>query len=418
MDLPQDIPAPPPPARPAVRDINVACQSIYDVHLNVVAYEVLYRSGDENRAVVTDGNQATSELLLSAVVDIGLERIVGVKPAFVNLTREFLLGHLPLPLDSRRLVLEILEDVTIDQELVDGVSRLVAQGYALAVDDAIFRDDLIPLLSLASFVKIELPAIPKSRLREHVQRFRQYPVKLLAEKVETLDEFTHCRELGFEYFQGFFLSRPQMIPGRRRRPSEFAVLQVLARLSDPNVSVAQLEEIIKNDAALSYRLLRYLNSARFGRHAKITSLRHVILLLGLQSIRTLAMLMSLAGTVQKPGHLLKDATQRAVMCEKLARLLNRHDASACFTAGLISSLDAVFDVPLAEILESLPLADDLKDAILGHRGEIGEVLHCAIANERADWDAMRCGGLTSEEIRDAYLFAIQEVTELWSSLGG
>ena len=400
-----------------MQDIYVARQSIYDAQLRVAGYEVLFRGSHENRAVVADGNQATSELLLSAVVDIGLERVVGSKLAFVNLTREFLLGHHPLPLDSRQLVLEILEDVIIDQELIDGVARLVSDGYALALDDAVFRDELAPLLRLASIVKIELPSIPTGDLPFHVQQFRRYPVKLLAEKVETLEEFTRCRDLGFEYFQGFFLSRPQMISGKRGRPSEIAVLQVLGRLSDPDVRIDELEQIIKNDAALSYKLLRYINSARFSRPTKIESLRQVILLLGLQGIRTMAMLAALAGTLRRPGDLLKDATQRALMCEQLARLQDNGEASACFTAGLISSLDAVFELPLPEILALLPLTDDLKRAVLEHQGDIGEVLHCAIANERADWDAIRCGTLTPDEIRGAYLFAIREVAELWSLLG-
>ena len=400
----------------AARDIYVARQSIYDAQLNVAGYEVLYRGGPENRAVILDGDQATSELLLNAVVDIGLERIVGTKMAFVNLTRGFLLGHNPLPLGNRQLVLEILEDVTIDQELVDGVASLVSQGYVLALDDAVFREELIPLLKLAAIVKIELPAIAKGHLASHVQRFRGYPVKLLAEKVETLEEFTECRELGFEYFQGFFLSRPQMIPGKQRRPSEIAVLQVLSRLSDPDVSVDELERIIRNDGALSYKLLRYINSARFALQTRIESLRQVILLLGLQGVRTMAMLASLAGTVQKPGDLLKDAIQRAVMCERLATLLMREDTSAYFTAGLISSLDAVFDLPMADVLTSLPLSDELKHAVLRHQGAIGVVLHCAIAIERADWDAIDCDGLATGEIRSAYLSAIDEVNELWSAL--
>ena len=405
-------------SRSAASDVYVARQSIYDAKLRVAGYEVLYRSSHENRAVVADGNQATSDLLLNAVVDIGLERVVGEKLAFVNLTREFLLGRHPLPLDNRQLVLEILEDVVIDEELVGGVSDLVARGYVLALDDAVFRDELKPLLGLATIVKIELPAIPKADLASHVRRFREYPVKLLAEKVETVEEFDRCRELGFEYFQGFFLSRPQMIPGKRRQANEVAVFQLLRRLSDPNVTVDELERIIKDDTVLSYKLLRYINSARFALHTRVESLRQVILSLGLQGVRTMAMLAALAGTEHKSGDLMKDATQRAVMCEHLGRLSKHLEPSACFTAGLTSSLDAVFDLSMEEVLASLPLSSALKAAVEQHEGEIGEVLQCAIAVERADWDAIRCGHLTPDEIRSAYLSAIDEVTELWASLGG
>jgi EAL and modified HD-GYP domain-containing signal transduction protein len=404
------------PDSSAPNDIYVARQSIYDVNLKVIGYEVLFRCSRENRAIVVDGNQATSQLLMNAVIDIGLERIVGEKLAFINFTRGFLLGDLPLPLAPARLVLEILEDVTIDEELVAGLGRLVKQGYAFALDDALFREELIPLLQLSCIVKVELPAIPTHELEDHVRHFRNYPVTLLAEKVETVEEFNHCRLLGFQYFQGFFLSRPQMIPGKKQRASDIAVLQVLGKLSDPNVSVGELEQIIKNDAALSYNLLRYINSARFALQTRIESLRQVILLLGLQGVRTMAMLAALAGTTQKPGDVLRDATQRALLCEKLGRLLNDLDASTCFTAGLISSLDAVFDLPVCDILEALPLSDGLKGAVLRHEGSVGEVLHCAIAIEHADWNEITCRGLTPTQIRAAYLSAIGEVTVLWASL--
>jgi EAL and modified HD-GYP domain-containing signal transduction protein len=405
-----------PPDSSAPNDIFVARQSIYDVNLHVIGYEVLFRGSRENRAMVVDGNQATSELLMNAVIDIGLKRIVGEKIAFINFTRGFLLGDLPLPLAPARLVLEILEDVRIDEELVAGLARLVEQGYTFALDDAVFRDELIPLLRLSCIVKVELPAIPRHELEDHVRHFRNYPVVLLAEKVETLEEFNRCRLLGFQYFQGFFLSRPQMIPGKKQCASDIAVLQVLGKLSAPNVSVSELEQIIKNDAALSYKLLRYINSARFALYTRIESLRQVILLLGVQGIRTMAMLAALAGTTHKPGDVLRDATQRAMLCEKLARLLSDLDPSACFTAGLISSLDAVFDLPVFDILESLPLSDALKRAVLRHEGSVGEVLHCAIAIERAEWDAITCRGLTPAQIRAAYLSAIDEVAVLWASL--
>ncbi len=334
----------------ALRDIYVARQSIYDAELNVVGYEVLYRNSQENRAAVSDGNQATSELLLNAAVEIGLERVVGDKLAFVNLTREFLIGRHPLPLDNGQLVLEILEDVAIDQELVDGVTKLVSQGYTLALDDAVYRDELVPLLKLAGIVKVELPAIPKNELDSHVQRFRGYPVKLLAEKVETQAEFKRCLQLGFEYFQGYFLSRPQMLQAKELQASQTAVLQLLAQLADPDVTIEALERLVRNDATMSYKLLRYINSSKFGIRRKIESLRQAIVLIGLQGVRTLAMLVSLAGASQKPGDLLKSAALKAIFCEKLGRLTYCRDIHVHFTAGLLSSFDAIFEIPMPEVL--------------------------------------------------------------------
>jgi c-di-GMP phosphodiesterase len=399
------------------RDIFIARQSIYDAHLNVVGYEVLFRSGRDNRALVTDGDQATSRLLLNAVVEIGLSRVVGDRLAFVNLTREFLLGNHPLPLDSRQLVLEILEDVRIDDELVDGLAKLVARGYTLALDDAVFRDDLEPLLALASVVKVEVPAIPKGELADQVRRFRRHPVKLLAEKVETMEEFTRCRDLGFEYFQGFFLARPQMIPGKQVRASDIGVLNLLSRLADPDLGIDELERLIKGDASLSFKLLRFINSARFGLRTRIDSLRQVIVLLGADGVRTMAMLISLAGAVEKPGDVLKDAMQRAVLCERIAGLLGRTDTSTYFTAGLLSALDAVLDMPLEHVAASMQLSDRLRLAVLDRQGAIGGVLTAAVAIGRAEWDAIPAVGLTAEQITGAYLSTIEEVARLWTPVG-
>jgi EAL and modified HD-GYP domain-containing signal transduction protein len=400
----------------ALRDIYIARQSIYDAELNVVGYEVLYRSSKDNKASISDGNQATSELLLNAAVEIGLERVVGNNLAFVNLTREFLIGSHPLPLDNRQLVLEILEDVSIDEELIGGVTSLVSQGYTLALDDAVFRDELVPLLNLAAIVKVELPAIPRNELVNHVRRFRGHPVKLLAEKVETQTEFKHCLQLGFEYFQGFFLSRPQMLQARELPASQVAVLKLLAQLADPDVTVEKLEGLIRNDATISYKLLRYINSSKFGLRRKIDSLRQAIVLVGLQGVRTLAMLVSLAGAAQKPGDLLKNAALRAMFCERLGKLMHCRDIHVHFTAGLLSSFDAIFEMPLPEVLKSLPLSDELRNAILKHQGLPGEAVGCVIAQERADWDSIGYGRLAPEDIRSAYLGAIDETNVLWKAL--
>ena len=273
-----------------------------------------------------------------------------------------------------------------------------------------------PLLNLAKIVKVELPAIPKNDLAHHVRQFRDYPVKLLAEKVETLDEFKQCQQLGFEYFQGYFLSRPQMLQGKQRQTSQVAILKLLAQLADPEVTIEELEGLIRNEATICCKLLRYINSSKFALRRKIDSLRQAIVLIGVQGVRTLAMLVSLAGAAQKPGDIVKDAMLRALVCEKLGRLMKYGDIHTFFTAGLVSSFDAIFDMPLPEILESLPLSEELQSAILKHQGAAGETVRCAIAHERADWNSIACGTLTPEDVRNAYLAAIDETNELWSVL--
>ncbi len=292
----------------------------------------------------------------------------------------------------------------------------MALRYRLALDDSDFRKDLVPLLNLARIVKLELPAILKPDQAEHVRQYREFAVKLLAEKVETIDEFELGLQLGFEYFQGYFLSRPQMVEGKRHQASEIAVLKLLARLADHRVTIDTLEGIVRNDAAFSVKLLRYINSAKFSFRHKIESLRQAMVLLGLDSVRTLAMLAWLASATSRPGDLSKDAVLRAVFCEKLGRLVNGRDTHSFFTAGLLSAVDVIFEMPMQQILELLPLSDELNNAILNHEGPIGGAVKGAIAVAHADWNSVGFGNLSLAWIRDAYLAAIADTNHFWLAL--
>jgi len=399
-----------------LRDVYLARQPIFDANLNVVAYEVLFRNSVENRVTIEDQNQATSELLVNAFIEIGLKAVVGEHRAFVNLPREFLTGNYPLPLEADRLVLEILEDVVIDDELLEGVGQLVERGHTIALDDVVFREDLRPLLQLAQIVKVELPAIPNHELANHVKQFRQYPVTLLAEKVETSEEFEFCKALGFNLFQGYFLSRPVMLNSRRPRNSQLAILQLIKNLAGPNFKIDKVERTIQSDVTLTYKMLHYINSSQFGMHHKISSLRQAIMLLGPSRIRTLATLVSLSGFTSKPCELLKTALQRAMFCERIGRLTHANEVQSYFVAGLLSLLDALADMPLRELLKPVPLDEEIKAALLDHDGPLGATVRYAIALERADWDRVPCGTLTSAEIRTAYVESLREVDTFWAEI--
>lgn len=391
-----------------LRDVYLARQPIFDAHEVVFAYEVLFRHSADNVAAVDEPDRATAELLLNAFVEIGLDAIVGTKRAFVNVTREFLVGSLPLPLEPERLVLEVLEDIAIDEELVRGVAALVERGYILALDDVVYGHCLDPLLRLVKIVKVELPRIERRDLPGHVERLRRFPVQLLAEKVETREEFDLCKSLGFDLFQGYVLSRPQMISGTQRPTSQVTILRLVSRLSDPEVSIDELEHLIGSDPVLAHKLLRYINSSKFSFRHRIESLRQVIVLLGVQQVRTLAMLIFIAGAFHGSTELLANTMIRALMCESLGRLAHHHDPHTFFTAGLLSNFDAVLGIPLGEILDSLQLSADLRDAVLNHSGSVGQAVRTVLAQERGDLSQVGFGRLAPGEIRDAYLWAIHE----------
>lgn len=400
------------PSDAAAVDIYLARQPIFDRSLRVVAYELLFRSNSANAAKISNPIEATAQLLLNAFVSVGLNDLVGDRKAFVNLPREFLVGKYPLPASPDQLVLEILENVEIDDELILGVKELRRQGYTIALDDVLFEPKLVPLLSLATIVKMELPLAPRSEWGRHLEQFRRYSVQVLAEKVETEEDFDHCHALGFDFFQGYFFCRPKMVAGRQLNTGQAAVLQLLSRLSDPKVSIDAVEQIFKSDGSLSYKLLRYINSSKFGLRRNIDSLRQAITLIGLSGVRTLAMLLVLSGLEARQSEVVATAVRRALFCERLARKLRTVDPSESFTAGLVSGLDAIFRVPLAGLVGTLSVSDAIRQAVLEHVGPIGEIVACARSHEQIDKLVSPCGHLSAQDVLSAFVESLAEADDL------
>jgi c-di-GMP-related signal transduction protein len=397
-------------------DIFVGRQPIYTRQLDVYAYELLFRSGESNRADITNGDRATSQVILNAFMEIGLDTVVGQKLAFINLTRDFILQDYSRVFPANRVVMEVLEDIPVDAELIAAVRRLSTQGYTIALDDFIYHDDLQPLVEIADIIKVDVLALDRMAVQEHVVLLRQYDVKLLAEKVETQDDFKYYRDLGFDYFQGYFFCRPEVIKGHRVPANRFVALQTLARLQNPDVGFRELEEIISRDVSLSYKLLRMINSAFYSLPRRVDSLRRALAMLGTRMISTWVGLIILSGIDDKPHELMVTAMVRAKMCERLAQALAQASQDAFFTVGLFSALDALMDSPMQEVLESLPLADDVKAALLSYEGLLGTVLRCVLSYERGAWHEVHCASLDRAAITDAYLQAIAWAAETSSQL--
>jgi EAL and modified HD-GYP domain-containing signal transduction protein len=259
------------------------------------------------------------------------------------------------------------------------------KGYTIALDDFIYHDELRPLIALARYIKLELPKIDIENLPKHVETLRHFKLKLLAEKVETYEQFELCKSLGVDYFQGYFLSRPETLSNKRLPVNKLAVVQILAKVHDPETTLDELERLVAADVALSYRILRFVNSAQVALNCKVDTVRRAILMTGLQQIRAWVSLIVLARLDDNPPELLRIALLRSRLCEKIAKELGRPSADSYATAGLFSTLDALLDKPISEILGSLPLKAELASALLDQSGPVGEVLRCVLSAERADW---------------------------------
>lgn len=386
--------------------VYIARQPIYTRTMHVYGYELLYRIADEDVAVIDDPGAATANLLINTLSTIGLENLVGARPAFVNFPRDFLVGDIDQLLPANRIVVEVLETVEIDAEVLAGLQRLREQGFVIALDDFIYRPEAEPLLALTAIVKLDIRAHSYRELTAQVEQLRRPQLKLLAEKIETQEEFDLCHRLGFNYFQGYFLSRPKVLQGRRVPSSKLTLIQLLAELQRPDMSVARLEELIGRDVGLSYKLLRYINSAFFNLPRPVESIQRAIVFLGTRVIQKWATLLTLSRMDDRPTDLMVTAVVRARMCELLAEARGYRTVDVCFTAGLLSVLEALLDVPMARILSSLSLAPELNLALLEHAGVPGEVLCATLDYEIGNWDALHCGELDGAAISKAYIEAV------------
>ena len=392
-------------------EVFVGRQPIFDRQLNIFGYELLFRKYEtDTKADIMDGDQATSQVILNTFMEIGLERLVGDGLAFINLTRSFVLEKYPLPIAKDRVVLEILESNIMDKALVEALKTFGSRGYQIALDEVVSPENLGPFLDIADIVKVDLMAVERSRLREYITEFRKHHVKMLAEKVETIEDFDLCKGLGFDFFQGYFLCKPNVVRGRKMPAMRLNTLRLLAELHNPNIEFQELENIVKQDVSLSYKLLRLINSAYYTRPVKVQSIRQALTLLGIKKVQAWVSLLFLSKIEEKPHELMHTAMVRAHMCELLAQKQKQKqkDTETDFTVGLFSVLDSLLDLPLAEVLSSLSFSDEINTALLQHQGRLGEELDCVLAYEKGDWDkVMDYSHNKPSDIRDAYLEALK-----------
>lgn len=388
-------------------NIFLARQPILDRHLNLYAYELLFRQGsDVNQSDVgmINGDLATSHVINNTFLEFGIERVLGDKRGFINLTHAFLTGRIPLPFDKEAVVLEILEDITVDDEVIAAVQNLSDQGYTIALDDFIYHDDLKPLIDIADIIKIDLLALTDQELIEHVQLLKTYNVKLLAEKVETSAQYQHCMDLGFDYFQGYFFCKPTVIDDKPLPENKIASLKILSELQREDISTDEVESLIKQDLTLSFKLLRCINSAAFALPKRVESLRQAVLFLGTNTIKSWAAIIALAN-VESPSsqQVLYLALVRAKMAEKLASDFNCNNETA-FMLGLFSLANVMFNKPLGTILQQLPLSEPIKIALQEGDGELGKLLMFIRTHERGSLTVMPAS-LSIAQINEAYLNA-------------
>lgn len=394
----------------------IARQPIFDSRMNVFGYELLFRNGVENCFSGIDGDQATSQVIATSAMLFGMENLLGDGKGFINFTRKSLLCDYASVLPKRQIVVEILENVEPDAEVMDACRRLKKQGYVLALDDFVYDARYDGLLKMADIVKVDFFVSDIDERRRMAEAFKPLGIKMLAEKVETREEYDQALEMGYDYFQGYFFSKPVIISKKDVPGFKINQLRILQMVNEEEMDFRGLSDLIQNEMVITYKLLRVVNSAAFGIQNKVTSIKQALNFLGENGIRKWASILLMAGLgEEKPQEQVVSSLVRAKFCELLSCVPGwQNRGASLFLIGLFSQLDAIVGRPLPELLAELPLKEEISDGILG-KGELSVTLNLIEALERGEWSeiARLANELKIQELilQDNYLKAVQ-----WASL--
>jgi c-di-GMP-related signal transduction protein len=368
--------------------VYVARQPIFKKNKKLYGYELLFRGGMSNAFPDIDGDTATSKLLSNSFFNIGIDQLTGGKVAFINFTQELLIRKIPMMFPVENMMVEILEDVSPNKEVVSACLDISGAGYAIALDDFVFKNELKPLIKLAHIIKIDFILSPIEEIKRLVNMLKGYKIKLLAEKIETYDEFKKALSMGFTYFQGYFFSKPEILSSKEITPSKITLLQIVGEANKKDCSFDKLEKLITRDVSISYKLLRYINSAFFKRACEISTIKHAIVLLGEKEIKRFISLVTTAELASdKPDELVRTSIIRARFCELLGlNSSNGTDVSELFLMGLFSLIDAMLDNTMENIMKSLPLSKNIKQALIEAKGKLVDYLRFVSYYETANWD--------------------------------
>ena len=399
-------------------DVFIARQPIFNKRKQVFAYELLFRVGNANAYAETDGDRATSNVISDSMLLFGIDTLTRGRKAFINFTRNLLLDETATTLPKDTLVIEILENIAPEKGIVNACRKLKQLGYTLALDDFVFEERYRPLVELADIVKVDYLLSSPDERRNIIDLCKPSNVRFLAEKVETEEDFNEAAGLGYSYFQGYFFSKPDILSTKDIPSGKLSYLNILHELNLPEMDFNRIETAIKRDVSISFKLLKFINSAFFSFPRQIHSIKQALLMLGIVEIRKWVSLIIMKGIGEdKTDELMVTSVVRARICELIGQELNlRERSSDLFFMGMFSLIDTFFSRPMEEMLESLPLAEETKGALLGEAGPFRNILDLVRAYEQADWakvtamcDEMKLSHL---KLADFYVASIEWANNL------
>lgn len=367
----------------AFERVHIGRQAIYDRSLNSLAYELFYRAPDGTPANLEQSDLATCSVVLSAFSELGLERVAAGKLVFLDVPHAVIQGEVPLPVPPGRVVLGVRDYEHSPGELIEAFKQRKREGFFLALDDFSYCEATAPLVELVDYVKLSVRRLGVEGVREQQRLLASERRRTIACHLDTSEDFGACVAAGCDLFQGRFLFRPQLINHKRLPHNMRTVVALLKKLRDPEVEFAEIERVVKTDAALSVAVLRFLRSASYGLRHEVKSIAQAVGLLGLREFSKWVTVVAFAATTDRPSELSLVALTRARACELVARGMNV-DPEVAFTVGLFSALDALFESSLDSLLGELPVSPEVREAVLNRAGPTGRILASVLSREDAD----------------------------------
>jgi c-di-GMP phosphodiesterase len=381
--------------------------------MDVAAYELRTNYDSVEERSEASGDQMRT--IYRMFTDSGLDEVVGERPGLVTLTSDALSEGLWKTIPKSRVMLGYMNSSDYSDNTLKLLSQVAEQGYRLAVSGNLPAECMGLLNSAAHTVVLDVTQYTPDELRKRVESLRAFKSLIAAAGVDTYDDLEYCKDLKFDFYQGHFLFRPaaqqKSIPVNRMN-----MLRLLSKLHDPKMEMVDVEKLISQDVALTYKILQYANSAAMALRSKVNSAGHAVRLIGLETIRNWSSALLLSSVDNKPRELMTSALIRARMCELLSESVKDAEKESYLSAGMLSVIDALLDCPMEKALSELPLADDIKAALIDGSGSIGKALSCSIAYERADWNNVRFNGLDPASVRAKYMTAIGWARKLTDEL--
>ncbi|MBL7003516.1 MAG: HDOD domain-containing protein [Gammaproteobacteria bacterium] len=394
-------------------DIFIARQPIFDANLSVHAYELLFRKSAENDSEnVTDSDLATSNVLMNSLIDIGLNNLVSQHMAYLNLSESFLINPDLIVIPSDQAIIEVSKKNIVVDSFKTTLNELKKRGFTIALEGFTETEEIISVFDCIDIISLDVTQQNQWDIKATVEQLKTHKVDLVATKIDTHEEFEFYKKLGIKYFQGAFFARPELVQGKSIAPKKLSILQLVAKVNNPQIKISELSEIISTDVSLSHKVFKFINSPISGLRTTIDSIQQAVTLLGLSTIKNWVTVMALTSNADKPLELSTTALIRANICLKLAQRNELDKPDNYFTVGLFSNLDAMMDQSFENLMQELPLSNEAKQGLIAHKGEYGEALECAIAMENIDFTRLDFMGLDLSEMSELHLESIKWADDL------